>query len=292
MNKTLNKSLSTKFFSLGMLVLGTFLLQACQTQTTQNTLIDGQTLDRRVGVLRSLGGVQTSNQGTHLLMLNNGNTILLKSVAIDLDDPAYRDKNVEVQGVLDYTTDHKQIMEVVDIQSLGSIQSEEVLTSESEEVATQETLETQTQESTSEDSQQHTQEEHLIPENMETQETQSQEILAGYSTFDNEGFGFSIQYPKSWYFAGSAASEKNVIRHYEFGNAPLEEGPGTITLDLMSGIEPEGQKISAGSTSAIKKVNGNTLEIYVKGDKRTYRLRGPLSDEQVLLQMASTLNEK
>lgn len=87
--------------------------------------MDEQPLDRRVGEIKSLGSNVTVNQGTHILELDDGETVLLRSIIINLDDEKYKKKVVEVQGVLDYTKDGKQIMTVSNIDILDDSEDEE-----------------------------------------------------------------------------------------------------------------------------------------------------------------------
>ena len=112
---------SAPFLTLALLAASigcaTFFLSGCQFfgGPEKAATIDEQPNERRIGVIRSLGGLKTSNQGTHLLQLDSGDTVLLKSLMINLDDPMYSGKMVEVRGAMTYTTDNKQLMEVLNI---------------------------------------------------------------------------------------------------------------------------------------------------------------------------------
>ncbi len=106
---------------LAVLTLALTGLSGCQIFSGKQVAegdIDHAPRDRRIGVIQSLGTVKTSSQGTNLLTMDDGGTILLKSLAINLDDSKYAGKKVEVSGVLTYTTDGKQIMEVESIDIL------------------------------------------------------------------------------------------------------------------------------------------------------------------------------
>jgi hypothetical protein len=83
--------------------------------------VDATPLERRIGVIQSLGGVKTSSQGTDLLLMDDGSTMLLKSLAFNLDDAQYVGKKVEVSGVITFTTDQKQLMEVENIDVLQDV---------------------------------------------------------------------------------------------------------------------------------------------------------------------------
>lgn len=101
----------------GMLLM-LLLLSGCQGSPQDDSAINDTPLDRRIGVIKSLGGVITDNQGTHLLQLDDGDTILLKSVAINLDDAKYVNKMAEVRGITTYAKSGKALMEVQNIDVL------------------------------------------------------------------------------------------------------------------------------------------------------------------------------
>lgn len=116
---------------LALVIMGSaFFFYGCQffQSNSEQSQVDEAPQDRRIGVLKSLGGIRTSNQGTHILELDNGDTVLLKSLQLNLDDEKYLNKTVEVSGVLNYTTDKKQIMEVMSIDVISDSSSQEMKT--------------------------------------------------------------------------------------------------------------------------------------------------------------------
>ncbi len=436
-------------------------LYGCQQSNENRTDIDEQPLDRRIGVIKSLGGAKTSSAGTHLLQLDDGSTILLKSLQINLDDAEYLGKDVEVRGLVTYTTDGKQIMEAMNIdviQQEGSQAVSEVSWKEYASSAfdfsikyrsdfkidetdisqvrfwievppeamsqqltqeTSETIETKPilhsfsvarsnlngslmayleltsdssaellskgfakskigaqsldalkktdgtkvtyyvendgyvyiltidsgsdtktlsdqnifyemlstfvisggDESTSADADLlnnlemgSTQQKKM--ENQETAEpdnditepveeaikfdatnsletapsSETQETLEGFATLSSDVFNFSLQYPKSWYYAGSAGLETGVVRRYDFGSKPLDEAPGSVTLDIMTTSMPSGTSLNLNGKTAAKSYSGSTLNIYVQGSGgRVYKVSGPKTEESTLLQMAGSI---
>lgn len=66
-------------------------------------------------MLQSLGGAYTSSQATHLLRMDDGKTIYLKSALVDLKNEKYLGKEVEVMGEIVRTTDGNQTMSVKNI---------------------------------------------------------------------------------------------------------------------------------------------------------------------------------
>ncbi len=456
------------FFSLG--------LYGCQSgQDTQETANrNEQPLARRIGIVKSLGGVKTTVKGTHLLQLDDGSTILLKSSMVNLDDPAYLGKMSEVRGVITYTTDGKQVMEVQNIDSVegtvsqetvkpqwktfnsddlvlsikyldsmkivengnevsfekpielsSTAQEDEMMTEESaeddkpmhrlyikvESKASAETLtsklglksdsyddlmaeqmvkskigagnydaikktdngiifyyfvspdnfytvvidvgqdqqslndqnifyemlgslqvsgategEKKTETDTANNLPSDTQETGVNPSTTDDTETKEPEIVnpgtdnetpadedvkseddseeqvtqsvtipsvSGYAAMTSDALGFGVQYPKNWYYGGTSGSGAGVISHYEFGGKPIDEEPGVLSLDIMTGSIPTGTSQTINGQNLIVVESGDTTSVYVKGDgSRFYRLQGPSSTEDILLQMASTVEEK
>jgi hypothetical protein len=483
------------------LMVGAFYgCQFLQPKENPSELNDQMPLYRRIGILKSLGGVRTSNSGTHILQLDNGDTILLKSIQINMDDPTYLGKTVEVRGILTYTTDNKQIMEVMNIdlvqqdaeaagttaswkdlkntemgltikykddlkvdEKTGEIVfSKEVVpvtetqvetaTSESQMVETaadtEETakstdaivhkltiskatlgkdetvytkaglasssaemlssgvsrsrigsgsyealkkvdgnttsyfisagkavytvkIETGSDESTLQDQnmfyemlgtleldtatagagetdlennstqldteQSVTEETQAVKKDVEkvadsssdvksdsksvttsqetteavkdseqvtetaetTEETATQattetqaSTIEGYEKLESESFKFSMQYPKSWYYSGSAGADQNVIRHYEFGSKPLEEVPGDVSMDLMSGAIPSGSATTLNGKELTVVSSSTGVDVYVKGSgSRIYKFSGPMSDKSTLENMAASITD-
>ncbi|MFC1747758.1 hypothetical protein ACFL2V_03030 [Pseudomonadota bacterium] len=115
---------------IGLLIGFSLLMIVGGCQQNGEEIIDEQPLDRRIGTIKSLGSVKTSNQGTHILELDSGDTVLLRSIIINLDDSKFRKNVVEVRGVLNYTKDGKQIMTVSNIDVLEAEVEEESDSSE------------------------------------------------------------------------------------------------------------------------------------------------------------------
>lgn len=107
-----------RFFLLALLCSGMALLFAgCQAQSSGHVDIDAAPLDRRIGMIKSLGA-NISGQGTHILQLDDGDTVLLKSLSINLGESRYQMGLVEVRGLITYTNDARPLMEVMNIDVL------------------------------------------------------------------------------------------------------------------------------------------------------------------------------
>lgn len=474
---------------LAVLTLALTGLSGCQIFSGKQVAegdIDHAPRDRRIGVIQSLGTVKTSSQGTNLLTMDDGGTILLKSLAIHLDDAKYVSKKVEVSGVLTYTTDGKQIMEVESIDILDEAPVTQQLTAVAwrdyinaglgfrvkyrddflvqqngdtitfkrpVSEAALEALMTMTQEASTSMEAKH---DHTItisaathgsdaslledvlklkddasttlmaagytksrigldgidaykkvssdgksvvfhfdadgrfytvsyeggmdsqsledqniffdflasfqllsgssavtgneddtvnnlpatdttttgstgtgslgvaigssdedftetdepsstepamdePEGAPSTEPtvssssggETQELLTGYSSFVSTGYKFTLQYPKSWYYGQASTSDSDVVRRYDFGTKPVDEEPGSVTLDIVSGTVPSGSTMTVNGNQIVKISSGATVTYYYKSDNgRTYRVSGPSSMDSSLKNMISTIEEQ
>jgi len=78
------------------------------------TFLDDAVQEKRIGELKSLGGMSVGD-ATHLLEAKSGHTIRLRSLNINLDQEKYLNKFVEVRGVIGTASDGKDVMDVVSI---------------------------------------------------------------------------------------------------------------------------------------------------------------------------------
>jgi hypothetical protein len=101
-----------------------------------------------------------------------------------------------------------------------------------------------------------------------------------------------MQFPKSWYYSGTAPTETGVVRHYDFGSKPLDEQAGSVSLDVMSGSVPTGTAVTVNGKDLVKVTSGDEVEYYYKGDgSKVYRVTGPASSASTLATMASSVEE-
>lgn len=400
----------------------------------QGIVIDDVPMDRRIGTISSLGTVPGTTQGTHLLKLDDGDTILLKSLSINLDDSKYRDEVVEVRGILTYAKGEKPLMEVQSIDILESYEMETtkapewktysgalysiryrddfVMEKDSDGVTFTKTIEedddtaadeSMTQESEMEEplkdvvsitvtSKEEDQDltsflslesdetndllaegftkSKVGPHNLEAYKKSTDESLTfyvegdanfytlsftpsehpdalknenifyemlatfeltsgmsegmeedndamssrtldieslgddsgsmeelqlepvtGFETFESESVGFSLQYPKSWYFEGSNSNEPGVSQVYEFAQEPFDEGGSAVVTLSVAGSDTSDSEVKAGGVTLGKSVRGGNVEITYRGDGRYFRLIGPKSMESTLLTMAASISE-
>lgn len=114
--------------------------------------------------------------------------------------------------------------------------------------------------------------------------------IDGYTEFKSDSQKFSIHYPKNYYFAPASTASSGAARSYDFGSKPLEEQPGDIKLDIISGTSPSGKTYKIGENEVILVESGDTNQYYVKTDSKTFRLTGPSPKQAILQQMAGSLS--
>ena len=83
-----------------------------------------------------------------------------------------------------------------------------------------------------------------------------------------------------------------MIRHYEFGTKPLEEAPGTVSLDLMTGTVPSGTSSTVNGKTVTAVTADGSVQLYVKGSgSRVYRISGPAGQQDTLLEIAGSVQD-
>jgi len=126
-----------------------------------------------------------------------------------------------------------------------------------------------------------------------TTDSGTQETMAGYSAFTSSGYKFSLQYPKSWYYGQTTATDSDVVRRYDFGKDPVDTTPGNVNLDIVSGSIPAGETKTLNGKTIIQTGTGATDIYYYKGaNGRVYRVSGPSSMQSSLLNMITTIQEQ
>jgi len=96
------------------------------------TLAEEQIQQKRVGTLKSLGGMSVGD-GTHLLEITGGHTIRLRSNNIDLSQDKYLNHKVEVRGVISEASDGKDVMDVKSIDLSEDEEDDDMIKGEDKE---------------------------------------------------------------------------------------------------------------------------------------------------------------
>ncbi|MEZ4087115.1 MAG: hypothetical protein R3B71_02130 [Candidatus Gracilibacteria bacterium] len=115
--------------------------------------------------------------------------------------------------------------------------------------------------------------------------------LSNYESFESDTVGFSLQYPKSWYFEGSNSSESGVSQVYNFGDESFDEGGSAlVTMSVMSS-DPSTSTVTADGKSLGFNDKGGTVDVVYKGNGRYFRFSGPKDMQQTLINMAASVSE-
>jgi hypothetical protein len=98
-----------------LVVAGMLALSGCQNNENGQNSGVVSLQETRQGILQSLGGASNSAQASHLLRMDDGKTIFLKSDKINLEDQKYKGKLVELSGNLLEKVEGKDVLEVLTI---------------------------------------------------------------------------------------------------------------------------------------------------------------------------------
>lgn len=113
--------------------------------------------------------------------------------------------------------------------------------------------------------------------------------ITGFTTFQSESAGFSVQYPKSYYFGASDTKSNDASRSYEFGSKPLEESPGEIILERINSAIPTGSQLNINGKAMTKVATDLNVQLYTEVNGKLYRISGPSNKEAIMRQMLSTI---
>ncbi len=100
------------------------------------------------------------------------------------------------------------------------------------------------------------------------------QLKAGYRYFQSDKYKFKMQYPSSWYYAGSSSSDGY---HFGFSKDPVTSDNQLVGLDISNSNE--------SPTSAVVSSSGNGYEVKIKG----YTLKFTGDDSGTIKQMAESV---
>lgn len=111
-----------------------------------------------------------------------------------------------------------------------------------------------------------------------------------FTQFESLPYHFRAGYPASWYYSGSSSPDANIKHHYGFSDEALEDNsPELISLDVISGSVPSGQKLNISGLNATKVSEGGKVSIYATVDGQNFRISGGSSYEAIMLSMVSSI---
>lgn len=247
---------STKIFLFSVFIASLALTGCQSSQPNDGIVIDDVPTDRRIGVITSLGGVPSTSSGTHILKLDDGDTILLKSLTINLDDSKYKNQAVEVRGVLTYTKGDKPLMEVLNIDILEDYDIQSTKAAEWKSYSgTLFTIRYRDDFELEKDSQGVTFTKTIEPEELDSSSTQEEET-------------------------------EPLTDVVAIAIAPKEQDQDLIAFlglesDAVSDLLAEGltkSKVGPLNLNALKNVESDTISFYVEGDINFYTLTFEKSD--------------
>ncbi len=105
--------------------------------------------------------------------------------------------------------------------------------------------------------------------------------------FESLPYEFSAPYPASWYYAGERSDDPSVLHHYGLSDEYLEDGNEVLSLDVYSGSIPSGKTMIVDGKSIVVIDSGSAYTAYVTVEDQSYRISGPSSHSDLILNMAA-----
>ncbi|MFH1284598.1 MAG: hypothetical protein ABIH78_03355 [Candidatus Peregrinibacteria bacterium] len=110
-----------------------------------------------------------------------------------------------------------------------------------------------------------------------------------FTSFESLLLHFSAKYPSNWYYAGTKGTAENVIHHYAFSDESVTDDNELISLDVISGNIPNGEKLNLSNGSGMKVYESGGVSIYVTVDGQNYKVSGSRDYEDITLIMADSI---
>jgi len=117
-----------------------------------------------------------------------------------------------------------------------------------------------------------------------------------FATFTSNGFKFSVDYPKNWYFAGDKSADPNSSFYFNFSNnKPVKDVVDpTVQLDIYTGEMPKSDAtcssiVLAGIDEAYR-CQAETQNVYVKVGNKKFKFESTNSEyADLILKMAASI---
>ncbi|MBI5753901.1 hypothetical protein HZA40_02035 [Candidatus Peregrinibacteria bacterium] len=111
------------------------------------------------------------------------------------------------------------------------------------------------------------------------------------TTFASLPYKFGGKYPSKWYYAGIKSSgDDGVLHHYSFSDKVLDGKNEILALDVLSGSIPVGgDKITFDGKNFVVFEGSATYTVYTTFQDKNFRLAGPSSYKDLILNMAASI---
>lgn len=111
------------------------------------------------------------------------------------------------------------------------------------------------------------------------------------TSFESLPYSFAGKYPAKWYYAGVKSSQNGVLHHYGFSNETINDDNEIVSLDVLAGSIPGGNKITLDGKEFTTISSTREYVVYVSVSGQNYRISGPNEYEDLILVMAASIEQ-
>lgn len=111
------------------------------------------------------------------------------------------------------------------------------------------------------------------------------------TTFESLPYFFSAKYPASWYYAGISGYKPGVLHHYGFSDEAVTDSNEILSLDVLSGSVPDGQKVQIDGRDFTIVSTGALYSVYTTVANKNYEVSGNSSYADLIKVMAVSITE-
>lgn len=110
------------------------------------------------------------------------------------------------------------------------------------------------------------------------------------ATFQSLPFKFQGSYPADWYYAGVKSSQPGVLHHYAFSNESVTDENELVSLDIISGAIPAGDKLKVSGKSLTVVESSSGYTIYVSVGDQNFRVSGDSEYKDIVTVIAASIS--
>lgn len=115
------------------------------------------------------------------------------------------------------------------------------------------------------------------------------ELEMELTTFESLPYSFGGKYPSQWYYSGVKTNQDGILHHYGFSEESVTADNEIISLEVLSGSIPNGNKIELVGKEFVTTSKNGRFVIYTTVDGQNYKVEGPDDRKDLITVMAASI---
>lgn len=107
--------------------------------------------------------------------------------------------------------------------------------------------------------------------------------------FESLPYSFVGKYPAKWYYAGVKSNQNGVLHHYGFSDESVTSENEIISLEVLSGSIPNGNKITLDGKEFVTVSKNDKFVVYTAVDGQNYKVEGLNDYKDLITVMAASI---